>query len=383
MTTSQSNGALTRREFMRGVVGAAIGASLMSSPFLAGCGGGSEEPGSTQSVTPTIKATVDGDLEVFGFAEFLDPKLIESFEKEYGVKVTQNYFDSDQTMVQKLASGVPYDLVMSVSTYLPSMIASSLLLPIDHAELKNWDQVVAFYQDPPYDPGAQYSLPYADGPSGIAWNTERIDSATMTGSYDDLWNHPGAAGKIFLLDQMIEGLGCSLLRLGYPLTTSDSGQLDEAADQLIELKGSLGGITMDDYGVLSRGQAWLAQAYSGSVYYALLQMESKDALSFETCKEGVMMGATNLSIGANAKHPGTAMLFLDWMLDPEHATQNVQFTGYPNGTTAGIEAFNELMTDYPFLQQTTDMLEQGLWKVAPTGETKRAWEAAWRKVKTA
>mgnify|MGYP002682679127 CR=1 FL=1 len=178
----------------------------------------------------------DGDLIYFSWADFIDPALVKAFEKEYGVKVKLSYFDSDDAMVQKVASGLPYDFVCTNSAYLPRMIQAELLQPIPHAELANMGEVIDFFQDPFFDPGARYSLPYGGGPTGIAWRTDKIDSTTVTGAWEDLWQTAEADGKKYVLDQIEEALGMSLQRLGYDIDTGDAGQLDEAAQELIDLK---------------------------------------------------------------------------------------------------------------------------------------------------
>ena len=50
---------------------------------------------------------------------------------------------------------------------------------------------------------------------------------------------------------------------------------------------------------------------------------------FQKCKEGIPVGSDTFAIPVNAEHPGTALLFIEYMLDPENAAQNVEWIGYP------------------------------------------------------
>jgi spermidine/putrescine transport system substrate-binding protein len=222
-------------------------------------------------------------------------------------------------------------------------------------------------------------MPYAYGPTGIAWNTAHVSS--MTGSWNDLWNHPEAAGRIFVLDQIEEAIGMSLLRLGFPLNSADPTQVQQAADALIELKPKLGGFSTDDYTNLSDGSAWIHHAWSGDVWYAMSLMKDPSVLRFQVNQEGVPLGSDQMSIAAKAEHPGTAMLFIDWMLDPNNSAKNASWTGYANGTQAGNAAVNNVLAGVPFLQVTDSVLQSADWKEALTGDRKRLWSEEWSRVK--
>jgi len=369
---------LRRRDFLLGSAGFAA-VSTLGAGALGACGGSDEE--APPVVEATIKPVPDGDLSYFSWAEFIDPELVKGFEKEYGAKVNQSYFDSDDAMIQKVASGLPYDFVCTNSAYLPRMIEANLLQPLPHDEITNIGEIEDFYQDPWFDPGAAYSLPYGGGPTGIAWRTDKVDSATMTGAWEDLWQTPDADGHKYVLDQIEEALGMSLQRLGYDVDTGDSAQLDEAAQALIELKPKLAGFSTDDINLLANGEAWIMQAWAGDVYWAAQTAGDPSLLAYKLPKEGGLIGMDMMSIAAKAEHPGTALLFIDWMLDPEHSAQNVRYHGYQSGTKSGDAAWAEVMKDFPQLEIPADPWEVCDWKLSPTGERQRLMNAAWTKVK--
>jgi spermidine/putrescine transport system substrate-binding protein len=372
---------MTRRDFLergvRGGIGLSLGASIMEA-----CSSDSDTPEASPAAgTGSTGSTPepDGDLNYFSWAAFIHPKVVQGFEDEYGVKVNKTFFSNDDQMVAKLASGLPFDVVTTNSAYMLPLTEGGLLAEIDHGALTNLDQVIPFFQDPPFDPGATYSLPYAYGPTGIGWNDSKVQ--TMTGSWNDLWDHPEAAGKIYVLDQIEEAIGMSLLRLGHPLNSDDPAQVQEAADALIELKPSLAGFSTDDYTNLSDGSAWIHHAWSGDVWYAMSLTDDPSVLKFQTNSEGVPLGSDQMSIPSNAEHPGTALLFIDWMLDPKNSAKNASWTGYANGTTAGNAAVNEVLADVPFLQVPDSLLETADWKETLTGDRKRLWSQEWSRVK--
>jgi spermidine/putrescine transport system substrate-binding protein len=90
-----------------------------------------------------------------------------------------------------------------------------------------------------------------------------------------------------------------------------------------------------------------------------------------------------MAIPANAEHPGTAMLFIDFMLDPENAAQNVGYFGYPMPNNGAVDAFKELAQDDPAITVTTEDLERGDQFAPLAGERRRAWDRVWTEVKAA
>src|SRR5579859_2790332 len=366
------SGRVTRRDFLRQT------AVLSGAGALAAACGTSGASGGASAGAP-IKAKIDGDLNYFNWTGYVPASVISGFEKEYGVKVNQTFFDDDQTMLTKLAAGLPYDIAFTNSAYMRQLIGGGLIRPLPHNQLKYLGVVIPFFRNPPYDPGARYSMPYGYSPTGIAWLTDRVSG--MTGSWNDLWDHRAASGHIFVLDQIEEALGASLLRLGYPIDSANPAQVNKAADALISLKPMLAGFSTADYTNLENGSGWIQHAWSGDVYIALGKVKDTGSIRFETCREGIPIGVDTMSIPAKAQHPGTALLFIDWILRPDNSRACVANMGQANGTTAGNAAFNKLVADFPFLQTSDEILAKGAWKKVPTGAQQQLWAQAWSRVK--
>jgi spermidine/putrescine-binding protein len=148
------------------------GAALSGLGLITACG----SSGSAASASGvTLKAEVDGNLELFNWAQYVAPQVVSSFEKNYKVTVNSAYFDSDQAMVDKIAAGVAYDLVIGNSAYLPQLIQAGLLSELPHGQLKYFSSsLLPFFKSPFYDPGAKYSLPWGYGPTGFAYRTDKI-----------------------------------------------------------------------------------------------------------------------------------------------------------------------------------------------------------------
>ncbi|MET1132230.1 MAG: spermidine/putrescine ABC transporter substrate-binding protein [Aeromicrobium sp.] len=356
-------------------------AGLAGITALSGCGDDSTG-GSPQSGKATITPEADGDLNWFTWEDYVEPSVVSDFEKKYGVKVKISPYDSNDSMLQKLAAGVPYDLVTNNSAYMPQSIQGGLLMPFSLDALDNGGEVATYFRRPAYDNGANlYSVPYSGGPTGIVYRTDKM---SPTQSWSDLWDNDEAAGHVFVLDYQPDTIGASLLRGGGDLNSSDPDEVGAAVDSLIALKSKLGGISNDTRTNVGNGDAWIHHAWVPDAFYLMKESKYADQLDFEvTSEDGVPFGMDLLSIGANAKAPGTAMLFMDWILSPEMSARNVTYTGQLAGTKGGDAAYDEVMKDFPALMVPENYYENALWREAATGSRKDLWTQQWNRFKAA
>jgi len=362
---------MSRRTFLSVAGSAALGIGL------AACGAKSS-PVSSASTLASIQPKIDGDLNYFNWADYMNPAIINSFEKEYGVQVHQTYFDNMSGMMAKIRAGVPYDVTFPEAVEAYQLREGGYLLAYDHSELSSWKQVIPFFHNPWYDPQSLHTVPYVLWTTGIAWNSQKVSN--MTGSWNDLWNHPEAKGYIELLNDMHETLGMSLLRLGYDFNSVDPGQLSDAVNALLQLKPSIRGFTSDDEMSIDSGQVWIQHAWSGDFWLAMSRMPASQRKywKYETCKEGVPVGNDTMVILKNAPHPGTALLFIDWVL--AHAAENVGWLGYPMPETDALTAFGKIVAEYPALNVTTEMLTHGVQFKYLGQAGLQLWTEDWTKV---
>ena len=111
-------------------------------------------------------------------------------------------------------------------------------------------------------------------------------------------------------------------------------------------------------------------------------VDNPEDFKFQKCKEGLPVGSDNFVIPVNSEHPGTALLFMEYMLDPENAAQNVEWMGYPMPYEgAPTEAFDGLVKDDPEIKMTVEDLEQGQQFVNLKGDGRLAWDEVWTEFK--
>jgi spermidine/putrescine transport system substrate-binding protein len=376
MRSDYFNEPLRRRELLQG------GAGLALALGLAGCGvgeGGSSTTAKKSAPAKVIPAKPDGDLVYFNWSEYLDPKLMKEFEKLHGVKVRESNFDSMQGMMAKLRSGNRYDLIFPGSEWADRLIKANQLLRFDPSQLKNAGTLYDYFAKPWYDPGADHTLPYTLYASGIMY---RKDKVQLTGSFNDFANEE-AKGRVYLLDDYQEVIGAGNLASGAELNSTDPADVEKAKQWALDLKPKLRGFSTEDIQNMVGGNAWIHHGWNGDVVNVRNQVKNPENYSFQKCKEGLPLGTDCFAIPANAQHPGTALAFIDFLLEPEIASRNIEYTGYPMPYKGPDETFAELVKTDPEINVTVDDLENGdqFRNIGTAG--RRLWDQTWTEIKAA
>jgi spermidine/putrescine transport system substrate-binding protein len=368
---------LTRRQLLHGAAGTVVGASTLG--LLAGCenttgpiGGGTAQsnkfvvskplgpgglplPRPDNSVTWAITADNEpvaegrpvekGPLTIYNYADYIWPGLLKKFEKRYGTKVQLATYNSSDEAIAKLASGqVSFDVVLGLSgSNIVNLIAQQLLQPLNHAYLPNlpkniWPEL----QDPFYDRGSRYTVPYVVWLDGIGWRNDKIktDIAGMDVPWDIFWHSQAYRGRVGLLDDKRDGLSMPMQRdairagISPDLNTEDPALVAKAGRDLQELVGICNiKVTITDYQTLPEGKTWLHHSWSGDVIGAAIYYMPKgvkpDVLSFWGPEHNGVVQNDFLCIGRKSQNPVLAHTFIDFVLDEKNAYDNfVQQNGY-------------------------------------------------------
>jgi spermidine/putrescine transport system substrate-binding protein len=363
---------LSRRELL--VAGAGL---AVASYGLAGCT--VERSVDRSAEGRIIKPEIDGDLLIYNWAQYMDPDIKKRFSEKYGVEVNEVNFDNLEAMVIKLRSGASYDLIWPSTEYVYRLNREGLLARFDRGLLRNNDNISSFYDSPWWDPNNELGVPYTYYTTGIAWREDEVSG--MTGSWNDLLN-PDGAGRMFILDDFQEAIGEANLINGFDLNTEDPAELETAKQTLLAQKENARGFSTNSVQNLVSGSAVLHQAWNGDIVNVRNQVDEPELYRYETCKEGVPVGTDLMSIPITARSPGTAMLFIDWILEPENAAQNVAWNGYPQPCEGGKQEFAKLVKDEPSIDVDLEALAGGGMEYRlDNPEARQLWTSIFTEVK--
>ncbi len=152
-----------------------------------------------------------GAFKILNYDQYMAPGVMKSFGKQYDVDVQVTPYSNYDEMLAKIrAPGESFDLVFPGPSVLSKMVYTELIQPLNHSYVPNLENVWPEYQDPWYDLGAQYTVPYTIYGTGVLYRADRVSSVPANG-YDLIWDEQ-YSGKVYLLDDQGEAIGMSLLR---------------------------------------------------------------------------------------------------------------------------------------------------------------------------
>jgi len=369
---------LSRRAILSGgMLGAA--AMVTSACAFAPAKASTVKP-SASDTQPPVKPVIDGDLVYFNWADYVDPSIFDGFKKQYGVNIIQSNFDSMESMVAKMNAGNAYDLIFPSAKFTQKLAQAGKLHRIDHSTLTNADAIFSnytYFDNPWYDVQSQHSIPFSMYKTGIGWRRDKLGD--LTGSWGDMWNAT-AKGRTYVLDDRDEALGMAALRLGLDVNTAKADDLSKIVNLLTDLRSDLRAFDSDDYDNLLNGNAWLTQAWSGDMTTVIGEAKNPKQYGFEVAKEGSPINSDCYAIPSSARHPGTALLFIDYMLKPENVIKNINYIGYPMPVKGTEDAYASLVESLPQCVVTVDDLSKDLVFRNGTVAQEQARDAAWTDV---
>src|SRR5215218_331596 len=217
-------------------------------------------------------------------------KVVQDFEKKYkkyDVKAqVSTYGNMDEAVAKLWAGQVAFDVLFPTYDYLGKLIQGNFPRPLNHSYISNIEQVWPTFQNPWYDQGWNYSVPYTIYTTGIAWRVDKVkdDIAKLANPYEALWDEQ-YRGKVGILDDYREAIGMTLLKNGITdLNTANQDHLNLARDQLVALaKAVRPRVNTNDYIDLPEGKTWITQAWSGDMVNAQYYMpkgQSADVMRY-------------------------------------------------------------------------------------------------------
>jgi len=356
----------SRRDFLQGVGAAALGSSAAAA-LLGACGKAPLRDFSGD-LGPMEKR-----LNLYLWSDYLAPDTISGFEAEHGVAVTLDTYESNEELAAKLLAGATgYDLALPSSYLFPLLRGRNLIAPLNRSYLSNIGNLAPLFADPVWDPGTEYSVPWGWGTTGIAYRKDRLPSAP------DSWGvflDPTYRGKMTMLDDARDVIGCFLRYRGHSINSVDPAQLAEAKQDALAAKPNLRAYASAPVKPqLIAGDIWLAQMWSGDAAQA---MAEQPEIGFVVPKEGSMIFADALVVLRTAPNPRAAHAFLDYVLRPEVAAAVADATGYGTPNQAA-----QSLARYPRPYPSPAELER-LEYQRDLGAGVELWDRIWTEIKAA
>ncbi|MCL2520430.1 MAG: extracellular solute-binding protein [Spirochaetaceae bacterium] len=324
--------------------------------FLVSCGGGER-------------------LNLYNWSYYIPFETLAQFEREYGVRINLDTYDSNEMMYARIAAGnAGFDIVVPSADFTGIMIRQNMLQPINHEWLPNFNgispSVIAQMQS--FDPGNRFAVPYFQGATGIHVNTNFVPNFEESWS---IFNRSDLRNRMTMLNDPRETLGAALLSLGLNVNTTIPSEITAARDVVMGWRQNLLKFDSETFGKdFASRSTWVAHGYA-EVVMKEIEGETGIAHTFFIPQEGSVLYLDSLVILRQSQRAELAHQFMNFLLRPDVHAFIADYFFYP----AIIPAANNLRTTVP-PYTIEEALAKGSQLKLDVGEAITLYNEAWNQI---
>ena len=305
-------------------LGAIIATTLVTASLFAGCG--------------NSNVGENGTINFFNVGDYIDEALIKKFEKETGIKVNYDTYDTNEIMYQKIKTNPgTYDLVVPSDYMIEKMIKEDMVEKIDFNNIPNYQYINPEFKNLSYDPNNEYSVPYMWGTIGILYDTTKVTEPVT--SWDILWDSK-YKDDVYMFNSLRDSLAIALIKAGYSINSTNPDEIEKAKEELLKQRELTNPVYVVDEvkDNMISGEKTLATVWSGDAVYC---MNENPDLAYAIPEEGSNKWVDALVIPKDAPNKAGAEAFINFLCDPENAKANVEYIEYSTPNEAAFDLLDD------------------------------------------
>jgi len=345
--------------------------ALSAAVLLAACG--QQEQAAAPADTAAVASTEEKILNIYNWPDYISESMIPDFEKETGIKVNYQTFETNEALHAKLVAGNSgYDIVMPGSVFAKPQIDGGLLQKLDKSKLSNYGNLDAGVMQKLelVDPGNQHIFPWGWGFTTVGINKARVEKALggmpMPDNAWDLVFDAKYTSKlkscgIAFLDSPTEIVPVALHYVGKDAYSNDPEDYKAALAMLEKVRPDVrlfSSTLIDD---LAGGKACVAIGWSGDINIArerAVENQSTEIIEALLPTTGALIFFDTVAIPADAKHVNNAHLFMDYFLRPEVSATFTNEMQYPAGNKAAKPLVEPAIANNPTIYVDDDNMSR-------------------------
>ncbi len=366
----QMRSAVSRRRLLQ-VAG--IGSAAM---VAAACGTGSDDSAGGEASASAAEDKSDTEMVVnwSNWPLYLDVNedtgeytSLVAFEEATGIDVTytedvndnNEFFAKVRTQLEQ-GQDIGRDLVVLTDWMAALWIQSGFAQKLDKALIPNSGNIIPRLAEVSFDKPRDYTMPWQSGFAGLGYNVPALQSAmgkdALT-SLDELFD-PSLKGRITLLSEMRDTMGCILAWKGYDPSNFTDAQFEEAIAALTEQvdSGQVRQVTGNDYiAAMESGDVIAVIGWSGDV------IALGEDFGFSLPESGGTLWTDNMLIPALAQHKKNAELVINHYYDPTVAAEVAAYVNYicpVEGAQAEMEKIDPDLATDEYIFPSSAMLDR-------------------------
>ncbi len=346
--------ARSRRAFL-----AAFGASA-AAISLGGC-----KPKSSAPAAKPGKITIEGSeakkLNFYNWDTYIGETTLADFKAEAGVDVEMTLFASNDELFAKFRAGNPgYDVIMPSNEYVTRMAEAKLLMPLDHAKIPNKANILPEFQNPDFDPGRKYSMPYTWLVLGIGYRKSAMKGGVIPDSWKYLLDSDEYSGRISVLGESMDLFRLAFKYMGKSVNDFSPELVKQAEAMLIKQKKHIKKFHEDEgQDLLMQKEIDIVLEYNGDIAQSKVE---DDDLDFVVPKEGSLMNSDCMCIPVGAPSPNNAHAFINFLLDGQKGADISKKILYPTPNAAAKALMDDTYKNNPIIfppKEAMDKCEYG------------------------
>ncbi|MDR7305382.1 extracellular solute-binding protein [Rhodoferax saidenbachensis] len=291
-------------------------------------------------------------LNIYNWPDYIPEGMVAAFEKETGIKVNYDTFETNEALQAKLVAGnTGYDIVVPGTVFAKGQIEGGLLQPLDKSKIKNLANL-----DPALlavmtkaDPENKHLVPWAWSFTTVGINKTKVEKALggmpMPENAWDLVFNPKYTAKlkscgIAYLDSPTEILPAALHYIGKDAYSNNAEDYKAATAMLAKVRKDVRLFSATMIDDIAGGKACAAIGWAGDINIAAGRAKdngSKDVIEALLPSTGALIFIDSIAMTKDAKHPNNAHAFIDFYLRPENAAQMANEMTYNTGNKAAVD----------------------------------------------
>ena len=330
-------------------------AAALSATLLAACGK-KEQPVAVAPApvasAPALPANAEEKvLNIYNWPDYIPEGMVAAFEKETGIKVNYDTFETNEALHAKLVAGnTGYDIVVPGTVFAKPQIEGGLLQALDKPSIPNLVNL-----DPAImgvlakaDPDNKYLVPWAWGFTTVGINKSKAEKA-LAGLpmpenawdlvFDAKYTSKLKSCGIAYLDSPAEIMPAALHYIGKDAYSNNPADYKAAADMLAKVRKDIRLFSATMIDDLAGGKACAVIGWSGDINIAAGRAKengSKDEIQALLPSTGALLFSDTMAITKDAKHPKNAYAFINFYLRPENAASVTNTMNYPTANQAAL-----------------------------------------------
>jgi len=346
-----------------------------------------------------MPAFADGKvLNIYNWSDYIAPDTVQNFEKETGIKVRYDVYDSNEVLQAKILTGRSgYDIVVPNNTFLAKQIKAGVYQPVDKAKLANYKNLdpAVLAQAAKFDQGNTYGVPYFYGVNTLAINVDKVKAALgatpLPSNEWDLLFKPEYAAKlkscgISVLDSPSEALSIAAHYLGKNPNSNVDADWQAAANLYKQVRPYITRFSSSSYiNEFANGSLCVVFGYGGDLNIARRRAEeAKNGLQLKVLapKSGVEMWVDSMVIPKDAENVANALAFINYVMRPEVAAANAKAVNYASPNKPARARIDARLLNDPSIYPTPEIQKASFVRMPLDAKTQRLQTRLWTEVKT-